>query len=61
MKRISARMFFTAMWRGVCQAAEWLLCVFGRGKQGKFAKFVWGLFAMSASFIVVVLAVATRG
>ena len=60
MKKITARMFFTVMWRGMCQALGWFFGLFGYKRDGKFAKCVWGLFATSAavvmSFIAIVLA-----
>ena len=58
MKRVSARMFFTVLWRGLCQALGWFFGLFGYKRDGKFAKCVWGLFAMSAAVIVGILAIA---
>lgn len=45
-------MFFTVLWRGVCQALGWFFGLFGYKRDGKFAKCVWGLFALSATIIV---------
>lgn len=42
MKRVSVRMFFTVMWRGMCQALGWFFGLFGYKRDGKFAKCVWG-------------------
>lgn len=56
MKKISAKMFFTVLWRGVCQALGWFFGLFGYKRDGKFAKCVWGLFALSATIIVGVIA-----
>ena len=58
MKRVSARMFFTVMWRGLCQALEWFFGLFGYKRDGKFAKCVWGLFATSAAVAMGIFAIA---
>lgn len=58
MKRVSARMFFTVLWRGVCQALGWFFGLFGYKRDGKFAKCVWGLFATSGSIIMAFFALA---
>ena len=51
-------MFFTVMWRGLCQALGWLFGLFGYKRDGKFAKCVWGLFATSGSIIMAFFALA---
>ena len=56
MKKVSAKVFFTVVWSGVCQALGWFFGLFGYKRDGKFAKCVWGLFATSVSFIVAVFA-----
>ena len=56
MKKVSAKVFFTMMWRGVCQAAAFLLRPFGYKREGRFAKCVWGLFATSAAVIMTIIA-----
>ena len=56
MKKVSAKMFFAVLWRGVCQALGWFLGLFGYKRDGKFAKCVWGLFATSSSFITAMIA-----
>lgn len=56
MKRISARVFFTVVWKGVCQALGWFFGLFGYNREGKFAKCVWGLFSLSAAIIVAYVA-----
>ena len=56
MKRVSAKVFFTVLWRGLCQALGWFLGLFGYKRDGKFAKCVWGLFASSAAIIVAIMA-----
>ena len=58
MKKISAKMFFTVMWRGQCQALGWFFGLFGYKRDGKFAKCVWGLFAISGSIVMALLALA---
>ena len=47
MKKVSAKVFFTVVWKGVCQALGWFFGLFGYKRDGKFAKCVWGLFATS--------------
>ena len=55
MKKISAKIFFTVMWRGLCQALGWFFGLFGYNKNGKFAKCVWGLFATSAAVVMLII------
>ena len=57
MKKVSASVFFTVMWRGLCQALGWFFGLFGYKRDGKFAKCVWGLFATSSAVIVALVAV----
>lgn len=57
MKKISVGLFFTVLWRGLCQAVEWFFGLFGRKKNGLYAKFIWGLFATSAAFVMAVIAI----
>lgn len=56
MKKVSARMFFTVLWRGLCQALGWFFGLFGYKRDGKFAKCVWGLFATSAAVVMGIIA-----
>lgn len=69
MKKISATLFFTVLWRGVCQALGWflnkaslligrVLLLFGYQRGGKFAQCVWGLFATSAAVVMACAAIA---
>ena len=51
-------MFFTVMWRGLCQALGWFFGMFGYKRDGKFAKCVWGVFATSGSIIMAFFALA---
>ena len=57
MKKVSTKVFFTVMWRGLCQALGWFFGLFGYKRDGKFAKCVWGMFATSSAFIVTVIAI----
>ena len=64
MEKVSAKTFFTVLWRGVCQALGWFFGLFGYKRNGKFAKCVWGLFATSAAifmFIITSLLIYTFG
>ena len=56
MKKVSAKMFFTVMWRGVCQTLEWFFGLFGFKRDGKMAKSVWGVFSVSAAVIMAIIA-----
>lgn len=57
MKKVSCKMFFTVMWRGVCQVLGWFFGLFGYKRDGKFAKCVWGVFAVSAAIVMAILAI----
>lgn len=59
MKKVSAKMFFTVMWRGLCQAFEWFFGLFGYKREGTFAKCVWGVFAFSAAIITGLFAIVS--
>lgn len=59
MKKVSAKTFFTVLWRGVCQALGWFFGLFGYKRDGKFAKCVWGLFATSAAVVMGIIAIIT--
>lgn len=56
LKKVSVKTFFTVLWRGVCQAFGWFFGLFGYRRDGKFAKCVWGVFAVSAAIIMAYLA-----
>ena len=56
MEKVSAKMFFTVLWKGVCQAFGWFFGLFGYKRDGKFSKCVWGLFATSAAVIMFIIA-----
>ena len=44
-ERITFRMFFTVLWRGVCQVFEFIAKVFGYKDSSTYAKVVWRIFA----------------
>ena len=52
MKKVSARLFFTVLWRGLCQALGRSFGLFGYKRDGKFAKCIWGMFATSGSIVM---------
>lgn len=56
MKKVSAKLFFTVLWRGLCQALGWFFGLFGYKKEGRFYKYVWRLFAISATIVMVLIA-----
>ena len=58
MKKVSIKLFFSVMWKGVCQAVGWFFGLFGYKRDGKFAKCVWGVFATSAAIFMAILAFA---
>ena len=51
MKKVSVCLFFAVLWKGVCQVLGWFLGLFGYKRDGRFAKCVWGLFAVSGSLL----------
>lgn len=57
MKRVSAKMFFSVVWKGICQTLGWFFGLFGYKRDGKFAKCVWGVFSVSAAVIMAIVAV----
>ena len=44
-KKISFKLFFAVLWRGVCQVFEFIAKVFGYKDQSTYAKVVWRIFA----------------
>lgn len=56
MKKVSAKVFFTVLWRGMCQALGWFFGLFGYKREGGFAKCVWGVFAFSSAIVMAVIA-----
>ena len=57
MKRVSAKLFFSVMWKGVCQSMEWFFGLFGYKKDGFYAWCLWRLFATCTSIVLGILAV----
>ena len=57
MKRISMKLFFSVMWKGVCQVVEWLFGLFGYKKKGVFSEDVWRMFAAGAAVVTGIFAV----
>lgn len=57
MKKVSAKMFFAVLWKGVCQVTEWFFGLFGYKKDGLFACCVWRIFAASITLVVGIFAV----
>lgn len=51
-------MFFTVLWRGICQVLGWFFGLFGYKRDGKFAKCVWGIFSVSAAIVMAFIASA---
>ncbi len=58
MKKVSVKMFFMVLRRGLCQALGSFFGLFGYKRNVKLAQCVWGLFATSATVIVGIFAIA---
>ena len=58
MEKVTAKMFFSVLWRGLCQALGWFFGLFGYKRNGRYAKCVWRVFATSAAVISLICAVA---
>lgn len=56
MNKVSNKMFFFVIWKGMCQALGWFFGLFGYKRDGKFAKCVWGMFAVSSTIVMAFLA-----
>lgn len=59
MKKVSMKMFFTVLWRGLCQAIGWFCGLFGYKRDGKFAKCLWGMFATSGTILITLFALVS--
>lgn len=57
MKKISAKLYFSVLGRGLCQVARWVVNLFWNKKNGVIAKFIWTIFATSAAVLMALLAV----
>ena len=56
-KNISSRLFFAVIGRGIKQAAVWVAKLFGYKEGTTFGKIVWRVFALSASLVMLYIAV----
>lgn len=56
MKRVSAKLFFHVIWRGICQSLSWFFGLFGYKHDGIFLKCIWGVFATCVTIIVALIA-----
>lgn len=56
MKKISVKLFFYVLWKGICQAMRWLYDHIAYKHEGKFFRFVSGLWMISKTFILTVIA-----
>lgn len=54
----TAKLFFTVVWRGVCQCVAKIFGLFGYNRDSKFAKIVWELFATSGTITMAIIALA---
>ena len=54
-------MFFTVLWRGVCQSCIWLLSKFGFRRKGVFPKVLWCVCATSAAIVMAIIALLMIG
>ena len=57
MKKISAKMYFSVLWRGLYQVAQRVVNLCWNKKNGVIAKFVWTVLATSAAVVMTILAV----
>lgn len=58
MKKVSAKVFFTVLWRGICQALGWFFGLFGYKRDGRAAHIIWGVFAVSGTVAMAIVALA---
>lgn len=52
MKKVSAKLFFTVIWKGICQTIEWILGLFGYKREGKLTMCLWRICAISGTIIM---------
>ena len=52
MKKVSARLFFSVLGRGLYQVAQWVVNLCWNKKNGVIAKFVWTVLATSAAVVM---------
>lgn len=58
MKKVSAKLFFAVLCKGMKQTWNWFMGLFGYQRNGSYATCVWRLFATSATIIVTIVAMA---
>jgi len=58
MKKVSTKLFFAVIWKGVCQATGWFFGLFGYKRQDLVSKVFWYVFAISASVVTLFVALA---
>lgn len=58
MKKISARLYFSVLGRGMYQVAQWVVNLFWNKKNGIIAKFMWAILGTSAAVVMALLAIA---
>lgn len=58
MEKVSVKKSISAVWGRVCQVFKWFIGLFGYKREGKFAKCIWGLFAISSTVVMTYIAVA---
>ena len=52
MEKVSAKVFFTVLWSGVCQAVVCFGKLFGYKRGDSFSKVVWRVFAVSGTIVM---------
>ena len=58
MKKISARLYFSVLGRGMYQVAQRVVNLFWNKKNGIIAKFMWAILGTSAAVVMALLAIA---
>ena len=56
MRKVSAKMFFTVLWSGLCQAIGWFGSLFGYKRDGKASQIIWGVFATGSAIVMASIA-----
>lgn len=57
-KRISFKLFFTVLWRGICQVFGFIGRLFGYKDESTYAKVVWRIFAGCVTMLVALFTIA---
>lgn len=58
MKKVSAKLFFTVLWRGLCQAVGWFFGLFRYKKNGKPVKGTWGVFTTCVAIVMAIITIS---